>query len=48
MPLHIHHDTDETFYLVEGELDVEVGGERFTATAGDFVFGRAACRTAGS
>ena len=39
MPLHTHHDTDETFYLIEGELDVEIGGERFRATAGDFVFG---------
>jgi quercetin dioxygenase-like cupin family protein len=39
VPLHIHHDTDETFYLIEGELEVEVGGERFRAAAGDFIFG---------
>ena len=27
-PLHVHHNEDETFYVVEGEVTVIVGGER--------------------
>jgi quercetin dioxygenase-like cupin family protein len=38
-PMHIHHDTDETFYVIEGEVTVVLGGERFVARAGDYVFG---------
>jgi quercetin dioxygenase-like cupin family protein len=38
VPLHVHHDTDETFYVIEGELTVEIGEERFDAAAGDYVF----------
>ena len=37
-PLHIHHDADESFYVIAGEITVHVGGERFDATAGDYVF----------
>jgi mannose-6-phosphate isomerase-like protein (cupin superfamily) len=36
-PLHVHHDTDETFYVVEGELAIAVGDERIEAGAGEFV-----------
>lgn len=38
-PLHIHHDTDETWYVIEGELTVFVGDERFEVGAGGFVLG---------
>lgn len=38
-PLHIHHDADETWYVIEGELTVFVGDERIDAGPGDFVFG---------
>ena len=38
-PLHIHHDADETFYVIEGEMTIFVGDERVEAGAGDFVFG---------
>ena len=38
-PLHIHHNADETFYVVAGELLVFVGDERVEAGPGDFVFG---------
>jgi quercetin dioxygenase-like cupin family protein len=36
-PLH-HHDFDEGFYVLEGELTFEVNGERRTARAGAFAF----------
>jgi quercetin dioxygenase-like cupin family protein len=38
-PMHVHHGTDETFYLIEGEMTVYVGDERHDVKAGDFVFG---------
>jgi mannose-6-phosphate isomerase-like protein (cupin superfamily) len=38
-PLHIHHDADETWYVVDGRLTVFVGDERIEAGPGDFVFG---------
>ena len=38
-PLHVHHQTDETFYVIEGELTVIVGDEQIEAKAGDFVLG---------
>ena len=37
-PRHVHHDADEWFYVVRGTFAVEVGDERFTATAGDSLF----------
>ena len=37
-PLHIHHNEDETFFVIEGELSFFVGQKRIEATAGDFVF----------
>jgi mannose-6-phosphate isomerase-like protein (cupin superfamily) len=34
---HIHHNHEETFYVLEGELTVRVGESRFTAPVGSFV-----------
>jgi mannose-6-phosphate isomerase-like protein (cupin superfamily) len=36
-PLH-HHDFDETFYVIEGELTFQLGEELFTRKAGEFAF----------
>jgi mannose-6-phosphate isomerase-like protein (cupin superfamily) len=38
-PLHLHHNEDETFYVLEGEVTVVVGDERLDLSAGDFCFG---------
>jgi quercetin dioxygenase-like cupin family protein len=38
-PLHVHHDEDEWFYVLEGELTFWVGGDVITAPAGAFVYG---------
>jgi quercetin dioxygenase-like cupin family protein len=38
-PVHIHHDADETFYVIEGEVTAFVGDERIDAKTGDFVLG---------
>lgn len=35
-PLHVHRDEDEAFYVLEGELDLVVGEERFSCAAGAF------------
>jgi quercetin dioxygenase-like cupin family protein len=37
-PPHIHRREEETFYIQQGTLTVQVGGETVTASAGDFVF----------
>jgi quercetin dioxygenase-like cupin family protein len=37
-PLHVHHNEDETFYVLEGEVTFLVGDERIDAAAGDFLF----------
>jgi len=37
-PPHIHERTDETFYMVNGELEFLSGEEAFTASTGDVVF----------
>jgi len=34
---HLHHDHEETFYVLEGELTVRVGERTFTAPVGSFV-----------
>lgn len=34
-PLHVHHDEDEWFYVIEGEYAVQVGDETFRLAAGD-------------
>jgi quercetin dioxygenase-like cupin family protein len=36
-PPHIHHREEETFYLQEGTLTVQVGGKTLTASAGDVI-----------
>ncbi|GAB3950457.1 hypothetical protein GCM10028805_28540 [Spirosoma harenae] len=36
--LHIHHDQDEMFSIIEGEYLFQVGNEKFTVKAGDTVF----------
>lgn len=36
--LHIHHDQDEIFSIIEGEYLFQVGNERFKVKAGDTVF----------
>lgn len=38
-PLHVHHNEDEWFYVLEGELTLWVAGETIVAPAGSFVFG---------
>jgi quercetin dioxygenase-like cupin family protein len=35
-PPHIHNNEEEAFYVLEGEMEVEVGGEAATLTAGGF------------
>ena len=37
-PLHLHHNEDETFYILEGEVTVVVGDERIDLNAGDYLF----------
>src|SRR5262245_37123311 len=38
-PLHVHHNDDEWFYVIDGELTFLVGGERIVAGTGGFVYG---------
>ncbi len=38
-PLHVHHNEDEWFYVIEGELTLWVDGETIVAPAGSFVYG---------
>jgi quercetin dioxygenase-like cupin family protein len=38
-PLHVHHNEDETFYILEGQVTVFVGDERLDLEAGDFCLG---------
>ena len=38
-PLHVHHNEDEWFYVLEGELTIWVAGQTVVAAAGSFVFG---------
>ena len=38
-PLHVHHQEDEWFYVMDGALTFWVGGEVIEATAGSFVYG---------
>jgi quercetin dioxygenase-like cupin family protein len=38
-PLHVHHNEDEWFYVIDGELTFWVGGHTITAPAGSFVYG---------
>jgi mannose-6-phosphate isomerase-like protein (cupin superfamily) len=36
-PLHVHHDVDDSFYLLRGQLAVRCGDDTFVATVGDYV-----------
>jgi mannose-6-phosphate isomerase-like protein (cupin superfamily) len=36
--LHVHHDEDEAFYVLEGTVDFVCGEQRFRGEAGAFVF----------
>jgi mannose-6-phosphate isomerase-like protein (cupin superfamily) len=36
---HVHHDTDESFYVLEGEFEIKVGDEIHKAPAGTMVHG---------
>lgn len=38
-PLHVHHREDEAFFILDGQVTFEVGGEVVAAGPGDFVFG---------
>lgn len=38
-PLHVHHREDETFIVLDGEVEFEVGGNSFVVEAGAVVFG---------
>jgi quercetin dioxygenase-like cupin family protein len=38
-PLHVHHNEDETFYLLDGKVTMFAGGERSDLEAGDYFFG---------
>ena len=38
-PLHLHHNEDETFYVLEGDVTFLVGEERIDLEAGDYLFG---------
>ena len=37
-PLHIHHDADETFYVIDGDVTFYVDGGEIAAGPSDFVF----------
>ena len=36
---HIHHNEDEGFWLLEGHMDLEVGGNHIEMHPGDYAFG---------
>jgi quercetin dioxygenase-like cupin family protein len=38
-PVHIHHNEDETFYVLEGDVTFMVGDERIDLAAGGYLFG---------
>ncbi len=38
-PLHVHHNEDEAFWILEGSLTFEVGGKIIKADPGSFLFG---------
>ena len=37
LPLHVHRNHAETFFILEGELDFRLGDRRFQATAGSTI-----------
>lgn len=40
LPLHVHHEADESFYVLDGEVVFFVDDDRIDAAAGDFLFVR--------
>jgi quercetin dioxygenase-like cupin family protein len=36
---HVHHSEDEAFWLLAGDMDLEVGGNQIEMHAGDYAFG---------
>jgi mannose-6-phosphate isomerase-like protein (cupin superfamily) len=38
-PLHVHHNEDETFYVLEGRVTMFVGEKQIDLEAGDYCFG---------
>src|SRR5918911_3542038 len=38
-PYHVHHNEDEAFYILEGEITVYVGDEKIKAEPGTWVYG---------
>ena len=38
-PLHVHHREDEAFWILEGDVTIQVGDEIIEAHAGDYAFG---------
>lgn len=38
IPRHVHQHEDETFYVLEGEVEFQIGEEKITARAGATVF----------
>ena len=39
VPLHVHHRDDEGFWILEGDVTLEVGEATIEAHAGDYAFG---------
>lgn len=37
-PLHVHHEQDEIFYVVQGKIRIQVGTEKYELNAGDCLF----------
>lgn len=38
VPMHMHDREDENFQIIEGEVEVETGGEVFLLTSGDTIY----------
>ena len=38
-PLHVHHNEDEAFWVLEGDVRLEIGETTIEAHAGDYAFG---------
>jgi quercetin dioxygenase-like cupin family protein len=37
-PMHVHHNEDEAFYVLDGEVTVLIGGGRIDLQAGDYAY----------
>ena len=38
-PLHVHHGSDELFFVIDGQISVHVDGDTVEVGAGDLAFG---------